>query len=157
MVMITRTIREECGIDFRRLVDEALLALETAKEQGDVKASIAAIGLLGRLTGFELEAQARRDSEYGKKVAAVVAAVDGKSARDIINENAPKAAAFMCAVASGELPSDPKTQVDASKYVLNRAEGVPVGADIVQADQISEKLGSRLKLLEDRSLRVVNG
>lgn len=156
MVAITRSIRDDTGIDFAYLVDKAQKTLRQAEEQGDVKGQIAALGLLGRLTGFELEAQMRRDTEFGRKVAAVVAAAEGKSAKDIIDHNAPGAAAFMAAIATGVIPSDPKTMLQAGQYILNRAEGVPVGADIVQVEKLHDKLTTRLKVIEDRTLRAVN-
>jgi hypothetical protein len=78
-------------------------------------------------------------------------------AKAIFQEAAPDAAAFLASVVRGDIDASVGERITASKLVLDRSIGTPIGMDVAETRNAALEMLDRVKELESRraSLRPV--
>jgi hypothetical protein len=145
-------LRESFLVAANDLIARAFSAYTVAEQQGDAKAMIAAIAVIGRLTGVEFEAKARADDRIGQRIRDYLSTVDlTKSATQLAEEAGPIAVALLTGIVDGSVPAEVSQRRAAATDLLNRSLGLP-GTESVQAQNAAKELQKRLdKLLKTPS------
>ena len=140
-------LREQFLVAANDLIARAFSAYTVAEQQGDAKAMIAAVSVIGRLTGVEFEAKARADDRIGQRIRDYLSTVDlTKSAAELAESAGPLAVALLTGIVDGSIPADVAHRRAAATDLLNRSLGLP-GTESVQAQNAAKELQKRLDRL----------
>jgi hypothetical protein len=129
-------------------VDMAMAAYRVAADANNAAGMVAAISLITRLSGLELRIEADNVQRLGERIQEVIATYRGRDVKDILEQAAPLAAAFIAEVATGGVPAATAERIAAAKNVLDRVKGTPVGMDIVEAKNSADEMMERIKKIE---------
>lgn len=129
-------------------VDMAMAAYQVAADANNAAGMVAAVSLIARLSGLELRVEADNVERIGERIQEVIATYRGREVRDILEQAAPLAAAFIAEVGTGGIPAATSERLAAAKNILDRVKGTPIGQDVVEARSAADDMMERIKKIE---------
>ena len=140
--------RQQFNLTHETTIAMALESFQAARGVNNPQGMIAAVGLIARLNGLELQIEAENVERLGLRIKEVLATYVGGDVRGILEQAAPQAAALLAEVATGGIPASTAERVAAAKNIIDRVKGTPIGMDVLEAKSTADQMLERIKKIE---------